>query len=171
MLDDGCVLFSSTRVARPALLLRCCCALPTAGDRRPGGRPETTDRAAESSRASGSLISGNTYLKTRGIQYTHRKSRRRGGGEEFETLQRQYRLSSLAMIRSTLIAALLVWRSAESFTAPATARCSSVLASTVEAESTTVGEPVQPLLERDRYVATNRFEVRSGRAAKFEKRW
>jgi hypothetical protein len=27
------------------------------------------------------------------------------------------------------------------------------------------------LLKRDRYVATNRFTVRPGRAAKFEKRW
>jgi hypothetical protein len=27
------------------------------------------------------------------------------------------------------------------------------------------------LLKRDRYVATNRFAVRPGRAAKFEKRW
>jgi len=27
------------------------------------------------------------------------------------------------------------------------------------------------LLKRDRYVATNRFTVRQGRAAKFEKRW
>ncbi|EJK74106.1 hypothetical protein THAOC_04240 [Thalassiosira oceanica] len=79
--------------------------------------------------------------------------------------------ASIAMIKSTLIAALLVFWGVESFTAPATARRSSVLASTVEAESPTVGEPIQPPLERDRYVATNRFEVRSGRAAKFEKRW
>ena len=76
------------------------------------------------------------------------------------------------MFKSTLIAVLLatVW-SAESFTAPATAvRHPSVLRSTVEADSPPVGEAVQPL-ERDRYVATNRFEVRKGRAAKFEKRW
>jgi hypothetical protein len=44
-----------------------------------------------------------------------------------------------------------------------------LFSSTTVAEETAVKNDA--LLKRDRYVATNRFTVRQGRAAKFEKRW
>jgi len=44
-----------------------------------------------------------------------------------------------------------------------------LFSSTVAGEETAVKNDA--LLKRDRYVATNRFTVRQGRAAKFEKRW
>eukprot|EP00984_Skeletonema_dohrnii_P005474 scaffold1932_cov78-Skeletonema_dohrnii-CCMP3373.AAC.1 len=50
----------------------------------------------------------------------------------------------------------------------ATAATSGPLFSAVAEEETAVKND---LLKRDRYVATNRFTVRQGRAAKFEKRW
>lgn len=39
------------------------------------------------------------------------------------------------------------------------------------AESTDLATTSKGLLKRDRYVATNRFAVRPGKAGKFEKRW
>ena len=51
-------------------------------------------------------------------------------------------------------------------------RKSTPLFSTVADETTSVKtNDDTSLLKRDRYVATNRFTVRPGRAAKFEKRW
>lgn len=47
---------------------------------------------------------------------------------------------------------------------------SGALFSTVADEEAAVKKNDE-LLKRDRYVATNRFTVRQGRAAKFEKRW
>jgi len=51
-------------------------------------------------------------------------------------------------------------------------RKSTTLFSAVADETTSVKtNDDTSLLKRDRYVATNRFTVRPGRAAKFEKRW
>jgi len=53
-------------------------------------------------------------------------------------------------------------------------RSNGPLFSTVTNEEETTAAaavPKKDLLKRDRYVATNRFTVRPGRAAKFEKRW
>lgn len=43
--------------------------------------------------------------------------------------------------------------------------------STVAIETTEVSDVNQAAMKRDRYVATNRFAVRKGQQAKFEKRW
>ena len=48
-------------------------------------------------------------------------------------------------------------------------RCNGALFSAVADEQEIAVK--NDLLKRDRYVATNRFTVRPGRAAKFEKRW
>jgi heme-degrading monooxygenase HmoA len=55
---------------------------------------------------------------------------------------------------------------------PLAQRLSSPLYATVETDEDVQSEvTAKGLLKRDRYVATNRFTVRKGKAAKFEKRW
>ena len=45
------------------------------------------------------------------------------------------------------------------------------LASTAASDTDTASTTAKGLLKRDRYIATNRFAVRPGKAGKFEKRW
>lgn len=80
---------------------------------------------------------------------------------------------------STLSSCLLLFLAAsggEGFSlAPSVARSSasvaSALGSTAAPEGVEVATSSDERLARDRYVATNRFTVRPGREAKFEKRW
>lgn len=68
-----------------------------------------------------------------------------------------------------LIATLLSARAFQTSVISGRGRAASEpLFSTVAEEETAVKND---LLKRDRYVATNRFTVRPGRGAKFEKRW
>lgn len=74
-----------------------------------------------------------------------------------------------------LVATNLLQQETLAFTLPAVVRfstkqqCSLSMSSTTEAETLDTTE--KGFLKRDRYVATNRFAVRKGQQAKFEKRW
>ncbi|CAB9506619.1 Antibiotic biosynthesis monooxygenase [Seminavis robusta] len=76
-----------------------------------------------------------------------------------------------------LVATLCSFSSVQSFTSHHSIRpygTTSLKASTANSDATTTTEGDKTssgLLKRDRYVATNRFAVRQGKAAKFEKRW
>jgi len=79
--------------------------------------------------------------------------------------------STMTMLHKILTLALLSVVHSFTFTVGPVARPSLVkLASTTES-STSTDTTSKGLLKRDRYVATNRFAVRKGQAAKFEKRW
>lgn len=72
-------------------------------------------------------------------------------------------------MKSFLLVSL--WSLSQAFTVPQHfVRVASQLASTTETENTDLASS-KGLLKRDRYIATNRFAVRQGQAAKFEKRW
>ena len=72
-----------------------------------------------------------------------------------------------------LIASLLSTHAfqAGSIISPSRAAASGTALFSAVADEETAVKTNASLLKRDRYVATNRFTVRQGRAAKFEKRW
>lgn len=70
-----------------------------------------------------------------------------------------------------LLAALFTTNAFQTGGALSTRTSVGPLFSAVANEEETAAVPKNDLLKRDRYVATNRFTVRPGRAAKFEKRW
>jgi heme-degrading monooxygenase HmoA len=61
--------------------------------------------------------------------------------------------------------------SAANVHSPRLSSVQSLKASTVDISDDAAGTTTKGLLKRDRYVATNRFAVRKGQNAKFEKRW
>jgi heme-degrading monooxygenase HmoA len=77
----------------------------------------------------------------------------------------------------SLLGCLITTTLVESFanTAPTVVRRNSVLASStadeIETEADIVSNSNTKPLKRDRYIASNRFSVRSGKEVKFEKRW
>ena len=80
------------------------------------------------------------------------------------------------MMKQTLLLFLATLLTTNAFQTIGTVstRSNGPLFSTVTNEEETTAAAAVPkndLLKRDRYVATNRFTVRPGRAAKFEKRW
>ena len=77
------------------------------------------------------------------------------------------------MMKQTLLLLLTTLLSANAFQTSGTLANNGPLFSAVTNQETTTATAAtkNDLLKRDRYVATNRFTVRPGRAAKFEKRW
>ena len=74
---------------------------------------------------------------------------------------------SIVLLLATLLAAN-AFQTGSIISSRNSRAASGALFSAVADEETAVKSD---LLKRDRYVATNRFTVRQGRAAKFEKRW
>lgn len=70
---------------------------------------------------------------------------------------------------------LLLLASVDAFASVTTAKSSGSVPRFMSSTSTTTDDAstttAQGLLKRDRYIASNRFAVRQGKAAKFEQRW
>ena len=73
---------------------------------------------------------------------------------------------SILLLLATILSTTAAFQTGGSISS---SRCNGALFSAVADEQETAVK--NDLLKRDRYVATNRFTVRPGRAAKFEKRW